>query len=452
MKRVALLSCLALALASPTLAQNRQPKQYARLQDDKLVITPRDNGDRIVDFSHAGYAGANAPIPNVSAKVVVRLIDGDVTALIQAAIDQVGAMEADANGFRGAVLLAPGTFRVSGQIKLNRSGVVLRGSGIDQTTILATGYDRRALVRIAGVDDRTLDTAHAIDADYTPAGSTELKVEAGHDLKIGDTVLVTRPCTDEWIVAMGMSDFGGDRHGVRWNPHSRVLNWDRTITAVDGNTVTLDVPITGSLDARFGGGTIARYSFPGRIERVGIENLTLFSAHDETRSADEDHAWVAVAIDNARDAWVRRVCAEHFVSYAVAVFGNAARVTVEDCLSLAPTGEVGGWRRRAFYVEGQQVLMQRLFSEHALHDFAVGHVAAGPNAFVECESRGSLGASGAIDSWANGALFDRIRLDGGRIELKNLSYLRQGAGWSAAKSVIWNSAAGVIECWSPPMS
>src|SRR6185436_11591239 len=112
----------------------------------------------------------------------------------------------------------------------------------------------------------------------------------------------------------------------------------------------------------------------------------------------------------------------HFVDSAVDVQHDAKRVTVEDCRSLEPVGEIGGWRRRAFLVEGQQALMQRLWSEHALHDFAVGYVAAGPNAFVECGSLDSHGDSGAIDSWAAGTLFDRLRIDGGNLSLKNLSY------------------------------
>ena len=450
--RSSMLVAVACLVLVPSLdAQSRRPTtQYVRQQDGQLVITPHDNGDRVVDFSHAGYRGGNRPIPTVPARVVVRPVVGDAAATIQAAIEQVGAMPADANGFRGAVLLAPGKYHVHGQIRLDRSGVVLRGSGIGQTILVADGHDRRPLIRIGGKDDRQPEPPLPVTDPFVPAGSTQMSVVAGHDLHVGDNVLVTRPCTDAWIASMGMDDLGGDRHGPRWTPASRELRWDRVVTNVEGNRVTLDAPITCRLEARFGGGTVARYTFPSRVEQVGVENLSCVSVFDPTNPKDEDHAWLAIVIDNARDAWVRRVTARHFVGLAVAVLGNATRVTVEDCRSLAPIGEVGGWRRRAFFVEGQQVLMQRLWSEDALHDFAVGYVAAGPNAFVECESSGSLGASGAIDSWACGALFDRVRLEGSSLELRHLSSLRQGAGWSAAHSVLWNSAAGMIECWSPP--
>src|SRR6185503_14179488 len=120
---------------------------------------PEANGDRLVDFSHAGYAGGNAPIPTVPARVLVKPIEGDATAMIQAAIEKVGEMPADADGLRGAVLLAPGKYSVRGQIRLDRSGVVLRGSGVDQTTLQAVGYDRRPLLRLGGTDDRTTERA-----------------------------------------------------------------------------------------------------------------------------------------------------------------------------------------------------------------------------------------------------------------------------------------------------
>src|SRR5438132_233963 len=53
---------------------------------------------------------------------------GAATAAIQGALDAV-AQKPLMNGFRGAVLLKPGMFQVSGQLNITASGVVLRGSG-----------------------------------------------------------------------------------------------------------------------------------------------------------------------------------------------------------------------------------------------------------------------------------------------------------------------------------
>ena len=91
---------------------------------------PADAQDnRIPDYSNAGYMGGGVPLPNVPVVQVVSPLPGDNTANIQAAIDAVGAKPVQADGYRGTVLLTVGTYRIDGTIRLNTSGVVLRGAG-----------------------------------------------------------------------------------------------------------------------------------------------------------------------------------------------------------------------------------------------------------------------------------------------------------------------------------
>ena len=79
---------------------------------------------------------------------------------------------------------------------------------------------------------------------------------------------------------------------------------------------------------------------------------------------------------------------------------------------------------------GQQTLFQRCYSKQGIHDFSAGFCAAGPNAFVQCDSEESLGFSGSIDSWACGLLFDVVNIDviigidGKRV--KNFAELQEG--------------------------
>src|SRR5262249_3784947 len=90
------------------------------------------------------------------------------------------------------------------------------------------------------------------------------------------------------------------------------------------------------------------------------------------------------------------------------------------------------------------------WAEHGRHDFVVGHCAAGPNAFVQCEASLALGDSGAIESWASGVLYDNVRIDGNGLNLANRGANAQGAGWSAANSVLWQCSASQIRCANPP--
>src|SRR5262245_35503811 len=78
-------------------------------RDGKLIYKTTPAGDRIMDFSHAGYMGGGVALPNVAVKQTVNSSGSDDTAAIQKAINEVAALKIE-NGFRGAVLLAPGIF------------------------------------------------------------------------------------------------------------------------------------------------------------------------------------------------------------------------------------------------------------------------------------------------------------------------------------------------------
>lgn len=448
-----LASCAAAAQAQKQKPEPRIVQQQGREgRDGKLAYHANERGDRVPDFSYAGYAGGDTMIPNVPVRVIVSQKAGDQTARIQAAIDYVASLAPDEHGVRGAVLLQPGKFEVADGLKIPASGVVLRGSGAGEggTILFAAGHDRRTLITMNGKDDQKLGEAVAVADKYVPVNATKLQLASAGNFKVGDGVVVRRPSTAEWVKALGMDNMGGERHGFSWKPGTRDLLWDRVVTHVDGDTITLDAPLTTALDATYGGGTVASHTWPGRISNVGVENLRCESAFDPANPKDEAHSWFAITIENARDAWVRQVTFAHFAGSAVAAWESTSRITVEDCKSLAPVSEIGGQRRHAFYVGGQQTLVQRCFSEHGRHDFAVGFCTPGPNAFVQCESRESLDDSGAIDSWASGILFDNVRLDGNAISLTDRRYNAQGAGWSAANSMLWQCNAALLRCFSPP--
>jgi hypothetical protein len=408
-----------------------------------------------IDFSFCGYGGGGMVLPAVPAGVVVVPSGSDDTDLLQAAIDHVGRLPVGADGFRGAVQLAPGTFSVAGELLLPVGGVVVRGSGdpAKPTVIVAAGRHRRTLIEVAGSDDRTREPEHQVTGDLTLAGSRTLSLDNVNGLAAGDRVEVRRPSTREWIRALGMDQFTGHFKDIRldWAPGSRDLVWNRVITAIDAQhrTVTLDAPITMALEPRFGGGTVRRVAWPGRVSRVGIEYLALVSEFDRANPRDEEHAWIAIALDRVDDAWVRRVTARHFVCSAVWVGSDARRVTVEDCRSEQPVSEPGGYRRLSFFVNGQQVLVQRCTAEQGWDDFAAGFCAAGPNVFRDCTAAGAIGDSGSFESWATGTLYENVRVDGAGLALANDSRRSQGAGWTAANSVVWNCTAARLDVASP---
>lgn len=448
------LGCWSLELASA--APKKLPPIVSLGADGHLVYDTDELGNRVPDFSTCGYAGDNRQIPDAAVRVVVPSATGDETARIQMAIDYVAGLPAGTNGIRGAVLLLKGRHEIFGELEITNSGVVLRGQGAGEggTILAASGTDRRTLLRISGASDLTTrsNAAWQIAEDYVSVGATTFHVKDASALKAGDTIFIVHPSTKEWIDALGMTEFGGGLNDWRlvWHPGGYDLVWDRVIQKIDGNLITVAAPITTAIETKFGGGRIETYSWPGRVENAGVENLRLESAFDAQNPKDENHSWFAITMENAADAWVRQVTFTHFAGSAVAIYESCRRITVEDCLSLAPVSEDAGGRRNTFFTMGQQTLFLRCRAQHGRHDFSSGHCAAGPNAFVQCEADLPTADSGAIESWASGTLFDNVRVDGNRLDLMNRGGDDAGAGWSAANSVLWNCTAAKIACENPP--
>lgn len=428
-------------------------RRLVSVEQGKLIYHADARGNRCPNFSFAGYDNG-AALPAVPVKVTVAPGRGDNTTRIQMAIDHISSLPADKSGFRGAVLLLAGRHEVAGQLRLHTSGVVLRGqeSGDKSTVLVAIGTDRRTLIRVGGKNDAAVANPVTIVDEYVPVGANRFQVKSADGLKIGDTVFVDHPSTKEWIAALGMNQFPTDDKGSwqDWKPGTLDVRFDRTITQVDGTTVTLDAPLTQAFDAKLSVGTVRKYTWAGRIERVGVENLRCESSFEKSNAKDEQHAWDAIGLESVRNAWVRKVSFRHFAGSAVNVADTASQVTVEDCDSAEPVSELSGMRRHTFFTAGQRVLFRKCKAEHGRHDFAVGYLAAGPNAFVRCEAKNAHQFSGPIQSWATGVLFDCVKVDGGGLSLTNRETDGHCVGWAAANCVLWQCVAPVVTCRTPP--
>ena len=414
------------------------------------LLTPSVAQTVPMDYSYCGYHRSEQPIPAVKTVTYVTPSGQDDAALIQAAINWVSQQKPDKQtGLRGAVLLGEGTYTIGTPLRIRTNGVVLRGSGRENTILCKTGYDRGAAIYIEGTRDIIIrDTLSIFDVQ---PGSLTISIANSQKLTAKSRITICRPSTQEWIDYLGCASFGGGkRMGYwAWHPGEIDLRWNRQITAVKGNQVTLNAPITCSIEQRWCGAKAMVYEDKGKISECGVENLSLESDYDHARPLDEDHCWDGIYVAEAENCWVRMVNFRHFAGSAVVIQKSAQQVTVEDCISQHPVSEIGGFRRRTFLTFGEMTLFQRCYSEHGINDFAVGHTAAGPNAFVQCESFESFGPSGAISSWAPGILFDIVNIDGNDIVFKNWELDKFGAGWSTANSTMWQSTASGLFCYSP---
>lgn len=424
---------------------------WVNLAADGRLLYSRDAlGNRVPDFGDCGYEAGRTAIPEAPVKVTLDPADGDDCARIQAAIDQVAAMPMDASGIRGAVLLTAGEYRLSSTLKLHASGVVLRGAGASDTgtRLRATDPRQYTLVQIGGGGSRSTlsNTTRNITDKYVPVGSRSFNVENTGNLAVGQSIVVFRPCTQAWINALGM-----DKLDNPWTPGQRDISAERVITRIEGTRVFIDAPITTAIDTTYGGGKIYRYTWSGRIQNAGIEDIKGISSYDPSISNDEKHGWVFIGISAAENSWVRRVVSQHFGYACVSVTTGGRQISILDSQSLDPISAPTGGRRYAFSIDGAtQCLVWNCHTRNDRHQYVTGSDTPGPHAFVSSTSDTALNDAGPHHRWGSALLYDRITCKGGDINLRNRANLGSGHGWAGGNCVVWNCKAKTYIIQNPP--
>jgi hypothetical protein len=423
--------------------------------DGKLVYKTTPAGDRIMDFSHAGYMGGGVKLPSVPVKQTVKPSGGDDTATIQAALDAVAKLPPK-DGFRGAVLLAPGTFTCSGTVKISASGVVLRGSG--------SGADRRSTLKLVGKPHNGVTVGGkpegggkqpagqvktTIADKYVPSGSKSFTVHDGSGFAAGDVIALRKPVTAAWVKFMQMDDLVRDGKKQTWLPVGRVLTTERRVAAVAGNTITVEVPLSDSFDARHfkpQGIQVVKIKPPARVAQVGIESLHIESPPQAIPHTKPHFTALRV---NGQDCWVRDVVIDETMN-SVAVSGK--RITLERVFVNRKARHQGSSRPAEFAPNAGQILLDRCGgTADNVWYVASGAGQAGPIVVLNCKFRGD-GRAESHQRWSTGMLYDNCQVPGGGIDFRNRGSMGSGHGWSMGWGVAWNCVARDYVIQNPPGS
>ena len=399
----------------------------------------------IPDFSHCGYMGGGVGIPDVPVVITLSPENGDDTDAIQDAINHVSSLSADANGFRGAILLTAGRYQVSSSLTITSGGVVLRGQGQDVpgTVLEATGaYDYDVInLKGGGSYSARSSTIRLITSGYVSTGSCSFDVENTNGYSVGDWIIVQRTPNNLWIDELAMGQYN-------WTPYSYSHMYERYVVDITGNTITIDSPIVDVMEDLYGGGRIYKSSPLSRLKQCGVENLRIESTY--TGSTDEDHPWDAVVLQDVEDCWVKKVTAQYFAYSCVTVESESTRSTIEDCAFLDPKSLITGSRRYSFNIKAKanHILFQRCYSDGARHSYVTGSRVPGPNVFVDCYAKNSHNDSGPHHRWAAGTLFDNV-FDSRQINVQNRGPSGTGHGWAGVQQVLWNCQADSVICEAP---
>lgn len=416
----------------------------------QILYHPDEKGNTLPDFSRVGYYQGDKPIPTVPVVKTISAADTSSQAIIQNAIDEVAQRTPDQNGFRGAILLKKGTYKIPGTIYITTSGIVLRGEGDGEqgTRLIATGNNQRSLIEVMGDGylEEVAGNRAAITDAYVPTGATSFNVQSAAKFKAGDKIVLVRPGTDEWIKDLKMDAIDARDGTKQWKPGEYELYYEREITKIKGNTVFIDNPVMMSLEKRYGGGSIFKYTFEYRIANVGIEQLRCESTYASDTA--EDHGWTAIQMNKIENGWVRNVTSRFFGYACVHLNELAKNITVTNSRCLNAKSKITGGRRYSFNNDGQQNLIMNCYSSEGRHDYVTGARVCGPNVFYNCTAKQTHADIGPHHRWASGTLYDNIVTDG-EINIQDRGNWGSGHGWAGVTQVLWNCTAKRAAVQSP---
>ena len=439
-------------------------------QGNKWVAQPDAEGYLLPDFSHAGYMGGDADIPNIPVVKTISPIAGDNTAHIQAAIDAVGAMTIE-NGVRGALLLRAGIYSISGTITVPYDGVVLRGEGMGQTIIYALGdtpHQRDVVVigsdkRIWGGSEKS-GTRQTVQDPVVPVGSMVVTVENASLYSIGQPIIIFHPCSAEWLEAV---NYGGVPYpdptapsdpDERWTIDQYPVSYHRYITKIEGNTLTLDAPVFYTLRKSLSATYIYEPNMKGTIYGSAIEDLTI--TIESQGGEDENHAWNAVRFRSIENAWARDC---EFIGFGQSGIVTEAcrRSTFLRCRAIDPVAITTGERKYCFntYLYSQLNLFKECYAHGGRHNYiSNGTSGTSGNVFLRCISDSALNVNEGHRGWTQGMLYDchkeQNMVRPFTLGLYNRVAMGTGHGWAAVQSVLWNCDVdadyGTIGLQKPP--
>ncbi|MGN6342199.1 MAG: hypothetical protein ACTHML_14595 [Ginsengibacter sp.] len=435
---------------SPAQAQNKKPAKSKWVfynSAGKLDYKTLPEGDRIMDFSFAGYMGGGVKIPLVDAKIVLTPVEGDNSGSIQDAIDKVSEMPL-INGFRGALLLKPGSYDCEKTIRINASGVVLRGSGSEEngSIINMTGKPHLCISVRRQVVAKPFGTPAYFADKYVPSCSTSFTLTDASAFSTGDTIRIARPVTEAWVQFMGMDLLVRDGKKQTWI--SGEITCDRIIIKKEKNKITVDVPLTDSYDSKYlnpPGVSVVKISTTGELSQIGIEDLRIQSpAQSVTINEGSNRAF---SMSGLIDGWARNIEVYNTVN-SVSVTGK--RITIDNLSILHEQPTIGAAKPADLNGSGQQLFFNNCkITGDNLFFFGTGAKVTGPVVLLNCVFKGN-GWIQPHQRWATGLLVDCCEVPDGGIDFMNRGAYGSGHGWTIGWAVAWNCRAKSYLNQMPP--
>lgn len=276
-----------------------------------------DPAGPVTDFSFAGYRFGERPLPDVPAVADVRAFgaagddDADDTEAFRAALAQAPA---------GAIVVPAGRFRISGVLRLERSGQVLRGAGSGRTVL----FIEPTLCDVAGEGDHggpcgwswgggflradgAFGEGRRLAAVTAPAGRGGLELEVSDTAAFAPGQLVRLLQHDDEAGSLTLHLHAGRELGGRCQvqrPGAKLDDRLLRVVSAGGGRVRFDRPLR--LDVRPEWRPELR-SFEPALEEIGIEGLTIEFPLVEYAKHHREPGHNAIFLRDLWNSWVRDV-------------------------------------------------------------------------------------------------------------------------------------------------
>jgi hypothetical protein len=291
-------------------------------QDMTLTYTKAtDTGDRVPDYSHAGYGGGGVPLPvdGYGAPVVHLSPTGNIDDLtrISEAVANISKLPLNSHGFRGVLQLSAGTFNLTnGTLSLR---VIIRGAGssLSSGTVLLGGSNS---VFVGSAGYKVLFHPVAL-TQRMAVGAYSLTVANATGFAVGNRVLVRLNATAEWLASISATSSS--------DPFNKTLDIHRTITAIKANTLTLDAPTYAPISV--GSGYVIKIDASTMTHHVGFVGLRgiMVTGNPNDGVFMDLHGAV-------EEFFMKDVVAEYYGQLYQGSGTGSRRFTLEDVVSLHP--------------------------------------------------------------------------------------------------------------------
>ncbi|KAH7155989.1 hypothetical protein EDB81DRAFT_756504 [Dactylonectria macrodidyma] len=437
--------------AAQSVINHRRSGEKQNETDWASIVDSR--GNRFPDFSYCGYHNSDIPTPsndyfNVSVSVPWRSM-GDMTPLIQEAIDNV----AQRGG--GLVKLPRGKMTITAGIQL-RSNVVVTGFGKIGTTLVLEKKPTKPVFALGNLDlapKAEFGIKSNITNEYVPIGSSVVTVNDSAGFAVNQSVYICRDATESWVRANGMSDLVRDGVAQTWIPAGKKIMSPNKIESIDGNHITLKIPLADALDSAYMKPQVWAYMPPVVASEMGVENLRIEIPNTCSGTPLDDTSCNSAAVSFSSwtvDSWASGLTLVGFNKF-FEVQRDASRITIQNSTMTRDRDIEGVAIPADISISGSQVLVQDCTQAglETARTFSVttDSLTPGPNTVTRHKTRSSVQTIFPHQRWAQGLL-----VEGSLVPtlFVNRDTKGTGQGWTINAGVGWN-LGGYVDFESPPL-